>query len=412
MIYRWLIPLCLLLCWATLRGESSRALPDAPYAQKLAFIQSQGQPGNAEVVSLLIPLLDDPVHDYALAALHALGEIGTPAAAEEILRRTEQPDFRYPTPRDHAMLRAAQLLIRSGHLAEATPLVDWLLESPITHAPVQKGALLLKVQLVAHPMSWILEEVRESKGDTRQMVIQLSAQVDTGLGLGAQLLQQSTLTDREQIQVLTIAAYKRDPSILPVLSQILGAEPSVLTDVAIWAAGEFGEVEHVDPLLVLATSDESSRQKAARAALVRMNNPAVDAFLRNRLAEPVAGQVVQAEVIRALGGRADPAAVEPLLALGRESGIIGREARRALGYVAPLTELGQVVEHWLSTEDSSDASDWQRTAYRIILRQADPGPALEILESHRMAAGSEESRGRLNGLMARVVEGGTPTADS
>ncbi len=273
------------------------------------------------------------------AAAYALGEIATPAAVQalEIAQRTSSSPGHDSCV--DALLRSANRWLTGGKTSEARALFRRIYAAE-TNEPVRIAAHagLLRA---AGPEAQALftESLTGAAGPKRTAALQLVPGAEFPGAERTFLNLLPRVSPQVQISLIEGLVQRRDYAAAPAIAALARNSRGAVRVAALRALGRLGDDSIVLLLAEAAASGDAEEQAVARQALVELLLGIPTAAMLARLA--VTGPKVQAELARALGERADSAAVPKLLQLAREDSDSVRQA--ALRALATLADERDVV---------------------------------------------------------------------
>jgi HEAT repeat protein len=339
------------------------------------ILNSVGQRRDAAAIDLLTGLLNDPDDTVAMAAAAALGQIDDPEipgllsaiqshvgdplrlvvldsllqCANRALQRGEQGvanaiflALDHPSEPHQIRSAAYRGRIASSGEEEALSLVTKALQGE--DDPAQIGALSLLRDLPAPETSLILASILPE------------------------------LAPHLQAAVVEALAQRADRTAADAVLALTRSDHVHVQLVAIHAIGILGDSSAIPALLDAARSDSPQLQRAARDSLLVLLHGPVTQTLIAQL--PAASGPALAELIRALGGRADPSAVTPLLDLAAHGETTSRSASfRALATLATRQDLPALTQRLLHEPDAGPQEEARRaiaSLFRRVQLQEEP----------------------------------------
>lgn len=327
-----------------------RALEQTSGLQRVGIINTLGArreradlPGfNTEAergsTPLLVKLLSDPDAPTVTAAARALGRIAsdeTTKALEAAFASAAPPVA--DTIADALLTQGTRWQSR-GDAARAFAVFDHLYKSAKTghtQASAYRGMILASSDKAP---ALIKEAIAGEPGPAQMAALQLIPTVSVP-GV-AELLPR--LTPATQIALMGVLSQRNDATAAPAIAALSSSPEASVREAACRALGVLGGPGEIQVLANAAATENGAAQKAARAALLtlRQGNP-TDAMVDLL---PKARPAVQVELARALGLRANPAALPKLLELARTGDGPSRSASlQALGMLAEGAQLPDIV---------------------------------------------------------------------
>jgi HEAT repeat protein len=359
-------------------------------AWKIGLIQSLGERGDAQSVSLIAQCLRQP--ETASAATSALGKI----AREEALKDLRAALGRNTAGAADALVAAANQLVARGESKSAAAIYLRLYTVP-GNAPARAAALigLAKAEpegakkLIAEGLSdpdWraqtaAITAAREVYGKDASRVF---ADLLPGLNPGPRAFVLRVLDASAEQQLITAAGDPEEMVRLAALERL----------------GQVGSTASILVLFKAATEGPAAAQKVAAAALARIPDPGASAAIARLAGEGAARS--RAVAINALAGRNDQLAAPALLKYAAESDPeVSAAACAALAKLGTDNELEGLIQLVLSGKTpcaeaalqavASRATDKSTAARRVIARTqtAEPGQLAPLFDVLALLGGKE-----------------------
>jgi HEAT repeat protein len=336
---------------------------------RAGIIDSIGHRRNSADVPLLADLLNDPDNRIATAAAAALGRIEhgeIPGILNAAQYRAAGP-FRLVIL-DSLLLHGNRALTRGDRLAAHAIFLE--LYRPEEPHQVRSAAYrgLIATAEAEESLALITAAFRGTDGSAQ--IAALSMLPDLSHPDGSRVLAEllPDLAPVTQAAAIHGLVQRNDRTIAPiVLALTRSAHPNVQL-AAITALGNLGDSTAIPSLLDAAASGQPILQRTARESLLSLRHGQVTDSLLQHLASST-GPVL-AEIIRALGGRADPAAIPPLLELAAHPESSTRNASfRALASLTTLDDL-PVLTQLLLHEQEHDTREEARRSIATLCRRA------------------------------------------
>jgi len=320
-------------------------------------------------VPALAKLLDNSDSQVASAAARALGQIGTTAAAEALMkakpRREIVPDL------TEAQLAAAEALAAGADRATAKAIYQklWTARYPLN---TRMAALAGLVEV--DPSRALPEIVKLLKsGDAvLQGPAAGVARRFRDSGAFTELARQlPRLNPRGRVLVVTLLAERGDPLFAKDVVGLLDSADEAVRAAAAAALGKLGSAEGVEPLARLAAGERSEVQRAARGSLRELVAPGVDQRLLTAAAAGV--PPVRAGAIQALADRQVPDATPVFLQAAADNNLeVARAAFAALGAIGTPDLYGKLVGLLAKANTSTELAMASKAVVSVGGRLAEP----------------------------------------
>lgn len=311
------------------------ALKDVQGASKAGIVASLGALRDAAAVPSLQPLLGDGDRQIKAAALQALGQIGTPEAADALKAAQPGPEGAL----QDALLQCALRLTETGKKDRAAPMLEELRADKASNAAIRLAAFrgLLEAQ-ADRAKERVLEALIGTDADLAAAAAQHLA-ASKSFVVSAKLTEQwEKLPVPAKCALLEGLAQRGKSDALPLATKGVADSEGAVRRAALTCAGATGDATTVALLLKAAGSEDD--RKIAMSGLVRLRGEGVDAALVEaaKAAEPK----LRAELIRVLGDRSARSVLPFLLAEG--SSADGPCRKAAFSAIARLVKGDDLTE--------------------------------------------------------------------
>lgn len=287
-------------------------LKDTKGTVRTGIVTSLGSLRDAAAVPLIQALVAETDAAVNVAALHALGQIGTPEAADAL--KGAQVDAALAGALQDARLNCALRLTETGAKDRAAAILEPMRADQAANGVVRLAAFrgLLEAQ-PERAEERVLEALAGSDAN-------MAAAAATHLASSRTFAVSAKLTDQwdklpaqAKRILLDGLAQRGKPDALPLAAKGIADTDAGVRRAALICAGATGDATTVAPLLKAAASNDDDR-KVAMPGLVRLRGDGVDAAIVEaaKAAEPK----LKAELIRVLGERSARSVLPFLLAEG------------------------------------------------------------------------------------------------
>ncbi len=330
-----------------------QALPGAKGKTLVGVINALGNRKVEAATTALNPFVVHPDTRVALAAVSALGKIGTLSSlgALEGAKGNVKGEVRAGVL--DALLVCADQLGRRGEKDPATALYKALLSSAES---IQVRSAALRGAVLSDPVNaatMILGTLRSRDVALHPAAAQLVGKIADMEGIRAIAKALPEFPPPAQVQVLaSLGAYRDDD----VQKAVIVAAGGKLPDVRIAAlrtAGALGNAGSVSMLARAAASSKGAEQKEARASLYALHGPGVDDSIL--VLFPRANGIAKVELLKAVAERRIVSAASLVLQSARDpSGPVRVESAKTLKSIAGAADLPAMVD--LMTQARDEAS--------------------------------------------------------
>jgi HEAT repeat protein len=373
---------------------------------KVGVITSIGVRRDAEAVSLLAPLAEDPSADVARAAIGALGRIATPKAVKTLMdSRDAVPDPVHPALIE-GLLVAAEDLYENGKSKQAVKIYEELLKpSWPMHARVGAFRGLVYTQMERSPKR-LVDALGGDEPLFRDVAAQLVAETcgeDMTLACAKAL---PTLPTDGQVALLRGLATRGDAAARPAVAKAVSSADAQVKLAAVKALGALGDKADVTTLAGLLVSDDADIAEAAKTSLAVMQGEDIDTAIAGSVAG--AAPTVHAQLLETLmNRRAEQAVPLSVEALADGDTSVREAGLRVLALLGGNAEAPAVVSALANAQDSSERSAVEKALTAICSRD---GETVLPIVLQAMNGASSESRVVLLRGLARI--GGPKALDT
>lgn len=380
-----------------------KALNQTHGLTQVGIINSLAARHEPRAIPGLARLLHDQDSDTVIASISAMGTIGGSRVLKPLQTLQMSSSGKVHQATVDALLRYGNTLLLSGNSSRARPVFEHLYEkeqSDTIRLAAYRGFILASGN---GGIDLVVRSLRGPNGPERAAALQCvhelpGSRVTREL---ADLLPE--LEPPVQLAVVEGLQQRGDPAAAPALATLAGqASPAVVPSV-LRALGSLGNAGNVALLADFAASPQALHQKIARDSLLELHRGNVTEALVIQLSRST--PVVQEELVRALGGRGDRAAVPRLFELiqqGPDS--VRTAAYQALALLADQPDLGPIVRLVLDAKNPAEraqASDTLAIACRHIQDQRGTLNAQPLLAG--LNTGSAEARAALIPVCSELV---------
>ncbi|MHC4388773.1 MAG: HEAT repeat domain-containing protein [Planctomycetota bacterium] len=326
---------------------------------KIGIINSLGQRGDMKAVGQLSRLFADADKEIAVAAISAVGRIGSTRAAMALERAKSKVATEL-----HAVWADAYLMCADRSLAEDNTRMALQVYRRlyVTAESVPVRIAALRGIIAITPQKGAAHVVDILKGEDRQMqsmVVGLLQEMPGAEVTKAMAAELPSLSVSGQVQLLSALASRSDPSALPA---VVNAAKSPEVDVriaAFSALGSVGDASTVDLLAETAATAAGPEAEAARLGLYRLGAPDTDQKILTSI--PQADSKVKVELIRSVAQRNITAGVATLLKAARDpQGKVRLESLKVLRTIAQPKDVPALIDLLLSMQTETERKEAER----------------------------------------------------
>ena len=321
---------------------------------KIGLIQSLGQRGDAQAVSLIVPNLSQPETSFAAAS--ALGKIASEQAVNELWTALDKNT----AGAADALVTAANRLAAKGESQRATAIYSRLYTIP-GDAPLHAAALIGVAKLDPDGARKFIGEGLSDPDYRSQSAAITAAQEVYGKDVSRVLADlMPRLKPGPKVLVLRVLDASAEKEVNAAAS-----DPEVMVRLAaLERLGQIGSAASIPVLFQAATTGSAGAQKAAVAALARIPDPGVGVAIAK-----LAGQgepKSRAVAINALARRNDLTVLPALLKYAGESDPeVSAAACSALAKLGTDNELEGLIRLVLAGKTPGAAAALQAVATRV-----------------------------------------------
>jgi HEAT repeat protein len=388
-------------------GEAGAALLTALNQTKgptqIGLINSLAARGDPRAVPALAKLLKSSEPSTVMAAACGLGMIGGPRVIKPLQVLAKNSAGHVHQTAVDALLRCANASLLSGNPSRAHAIFNYLHqqeESDTVRIAAFRGLILASGN---NGLALTVEAIKEPAGPDRTAALQCIHELP---GTNATRTLAALLPEvgpAVQLALVEGLHQRGDPYASPALAAFATQARPELVPAVLRALGTLGTASHVSLLADYAASPQQVEQATAREALLELHRGPVTETLITQLSRST--PAVQSELVRALGGRGDHAAVPKLFELierGPES--VRTSAYQALALLAEQPDVGPMVRLVLDAKAPTDrerASEALSVACRHIQNRRGTFDAQPLMAG--LATGSADARVALMPVCSELV---------
>lgn len=270
---------------------------------KLGIISSLANRKTQKAVPLLKVFLYEPDANAATAAASALGQIGTPEAAEILLHSLDRLHGRLQIRAAYGLLSCAnQFLEKKEQSKLAYPYFRRLQEKSFPRIVRQASARGLIQASPYGAEQAVLDILKGNDPDLYRPAVDLIPQSIPKNHIGELCPLLSHLPDAIQVQLLDVfSRYKLSETRLAAVSSLKSDVPYVQT-AAVKALESIGDASTVELMAAFAAQSAGTEQTAARSCLLSLKGPDINQAVLTGLVK-TEDPKIQIEFLRAVDGR-------------------------------------------------------------------------------------------------------------
>ncbi|MCJ7599615.1 MAG: HEAT repeat domain-containing protein, partial [Methyloceanibacter sp.] len=384
------------------------ALDKAEGRARLGIINMLGNRRCSAAIKPLGKLMLSTDEETAVAAIRALGRIGTEAAHSQVMSHDGLADLakKFSESRVFALAQAnidsADRFLAEGHTNAARRLYRLMFDA---YQPAYLRAAALKGLAQAdaqEALPLVLESLSDREKAIRQMAVYIVQRAPGVAGQSTTQMLVARLPSLEpQVQAMLIRALgvRGDKTALPAVTKSLGGSDPAVRLAALEAAGSVGDASVVGVLAEHAAKTKGPEQQAARESLYSLRGTDINGAIVKQMER--VGSDAKIELIEALGQRAAEEGVDALLAAARgKESEVGTAALRALRDLAGAKDVPGLIE-MLAASGPAQRDDAGKTLAAVAKRCGAGSEATGLLlAKYRLA----DAPGLKNSLLAAMGE--------
>ena len=271
-----------------------------------------------KAVSPLIQKLKSSDVAVASAAAVALGQIGGDQAAQALVPALSNGSVELRSATAKGCILCAEGYLAAGQTAQAMKLYDTVRAATLPKQRIleaTRGAILAR-QLDGIPL--LLEQLRATDPELVGIGLRTARELPGRPVTEALAAELNRTTAERQGPLLLALSDRTDAAVLPAVLKLAQSAPVELRIVAIGALDRMGNASCVPVLLEAATADNAQLARAAKMAIARLEDDAVDADLLSRL--PQSSGPLRLTLIELAGSRRIEKALPTVLKSARGPG--------------------------------------------------------------------------------------------
>jgi HEAT repeat protein len=388
------------------------AMDKAEGRARLGIINMLGNRRCSAAIKSLGKLMLSTDEETAVAAIRALGRIGTEAARSQVMSYDglADPVKKLSESRMLALAQAnldfADRFLAEGHMDAARRLYRLMFDAS-NPAYLRAAALKGLAQADAQEaLPLVLESLSDREKAIRQMAVYLVRRAPGVAGESTTQMLVARLPSLEpQVQAMLIRALgvRGGKTALPAVTKSLDSSDPAMRLAALEAAGTLGDASVVGDLAEHAAKTKGPEQQAARESLYSLRGPDIDDAIIKQMEK--VGSNAKVELIEALGQRSAEEGVDALLsaARGKESAV-STAALRALRDLAGAKDVPGLVE-LLATSSPAHRDDAGKTLAAVARRCGASGEATGLLLAKYSLADAPGSKNSLLAALGEIQDG-------
>jgi HEAT repeat protein len=332
----------------------------------VGVIRSIGVRRDAKAVEHLIEKLGSPDEVVAAAAAEVLGRLGGDRATEALMRvladTSRTAGLRSASA--EGLVGCAESFLAQGQAARAARLYDAVRGAPVAKQRVLEGirGAILARGTAGIPL--LLEQLRAADRDRVGIGLRTARELPGPEVTQALASELKSASPERQAPLLLALSDRRDDSVLPAVLGFAESAETSLRVVAIGALDRMGNVSCLPVLLEAAADDNAAVSRAAKLAVGRLEDDAVDPELLGRL--PGSSGRMRQVLVELAGVRRLQQAVPLVLTLAQDSDPgIRRAACETLGLLGEESDAAELVRLLERSSTSRERRDLERALASI-----------------------------------------------
>ncbi|MHC4421947.1 MAG: HEAT repeat domain-containing protein, partial [Planctomycetota bacterium] len=374
------------------------ALDELEGSLLVGVINSIGERGDAKALGALTRLAHAPDRRVALAAIAAIGRLGTPAAGDVLVDLAGAPSDQETAPAvADALLVCADDLSRKRAWAQAARLY----RSVMTKAGTQQRRMAaIRGLAEAEGPAMIAELLDHDDPVWRGFAAEVVRSVRHPGATRAFVNTLDDLPAAQQAVLIAALGDRGDPAALPALLQALQQPDPDVRRAALRAVGSLGDGSAVPELGRLAVSPDDEEASLARASLRRLGSDDADTAIARGVATAAPSERI--ELIAALGDRGASGHADVVLAAARDADAgVRRASFTALEQIGRPQDLRALVQLLVSAATDQDRQEAETAVIATCLRMDDLDRRAQPIV-RAMRAADTGSRRSLLVVMSRI----------
>lgn len=342
-------------------------------------IGSLGVRRDAQAVPAMGRLLADPDADIAQAAARALGQIGTPEAAQAIDGALDSVSAANRVAFCEGLFRCAEALAAAGQGAPSQAIYDRLRGLPQAPQQVRAGALrgaVLSRQKEGLPL--LLEAIRGTDYVLTAAAARIAIEMRGPEVTAALADELPKLPADKQILLINTLGYRGDAAAGPALLALAAKGEPAVRLAAVRNVTHLGYAPALPMLAELSLAGEGDLAAAARACLGSFPAQDADATIRGMLAHQdakVRGLAVEMIGLRNVTG----SAASLLKAAGDADETVRVAALKALRDQAGLAELPALLKLLVAAKSAAESQAAESALSALCARQSGPASGTIVI---------------------------------
>lgn len=376
--------------------EADQALIDALVVaqgpERAGVITSLGVRRTPKAVPALARSLADADPEIAVAAAAALGKFAQPEAAGALLTALPSVQGIVRDAVQDGLLQQGNRWLDQGEAALAGDVFRKLLA---THPKdfVRMAAFRGLVLASDRQQAMVIDAIQGTDGPAQIAALELARSLPGAEATMALAGWLAKVPAPVQVALIEALGQRGDPAAAPAVLEVARSPEAAVRQAALTALGRLGDATAVPVLLAAAQSTNAAEQKAAREALLVLSRGNVTEALLSQLKVAGGGQT---EVLRALGGRADTAAVPKLLELAAGGDEATQVASlRALAVLADAGQTATLTRLVVEAKHESTRSEAKEALAAICQRAGGQPGGLNVAPIVQGVSGQGDALGRI-----------------
>lgn len=382
-----------------------KSLDDAPGAIRVGIMNALGQRGaaSADAIAKLTEIAREGKNGEVIAAVTALGKIGTRPAGQALLNKVRPPDAAREAWLAAMNSAAANLAADDAKLAGK--LYDHVMKMAEAD-PARLAAFRGKAGLDDNPEQVALESLDSDDDGIRQVARQILVRGDDNAGIADDLLAQlKTASPGKKVVVVEILGARADKAALDDITALASqASPgeSALQLAAIGALKHLGDQNSVPVLLKIAADQKGKPAAAATESIVEMRVPEVDAALLEAINEAASPDEQVVAIEAAVERKSADIVPELLEAAESPESKVAVAALKALSETAKDGDLSAILKIHNSLRDAKVIKEAGRTVASLSRKSKKKGDASQAVQKAFDSAKDDATKRSLLGVMGSI----------
>ena len=315
-------------------------------------------------------LISDSDKDVAIAAIRATGHFPCNSSVGALRKARLSAGKDIQLEIDAALLTSAEVFLANGDKKRSAAIYEDFYSGNYPGHLRIAGLRGLAISQGAGAAPLLIEAIKGDDSNLRRSAIEFMTMVKGKEATSAFVVLLPSLQPEAQILVLGALGARGDASASQAVTAATKSQHEEVRIAALEALGSVGDESAVSVLAQTAATAGDSEKRVARASLERISGDKVESVMIKSINSGEAE--VRAEIIRVTAARGVAQAVGELLKAARDDNeTVRKEAIRALGVLADVSELDNLIELAVNPKDVKDLPAFEQAIAMIFRRIED-----------------------------------------